>query len=165
MRRLFGNFDGACEPKNPGGRATCGWLWKDESGVILAQAPVDKGTKTTNTNNFAEYWAALYALQWLYKARADSDPAWVCELRGDSQLVVRQVSGEYACNSAALRDLRDAVRRGIKKLDARGCSVVLRWVPREENAEADALSKSLYSAAERAEIARVEAWRKSQKRR
>ncbi len=160
MRELLGWFDGATEPKNPGGHSVCAWIWK-ERGAIIAQQAIDRGTRPGNTNNDAEYRAALGALKWL--ADSGINGPCVAVMHGDSKLVVEQVGGAWNCNTDHLRLLRDAARRGISILESKGISVALRWIPRDQNAEADALSKSLYSASELKEIERVEAWRRSKR--
>ena len=56
---------------------------------------------------------------------------------GDSQLVIKQVNGEWLINSQGLVPLCKTVR----ELRAQIARVRLCWIPREENGEADALSK------------------------
>jgi len=50
-------FDGACEPFNPGGTATCGAIVKSEEGTVLLEEGrlVRKGSGMSN--NVAEYAA------------------------------------------------------------------------------------------------------------
>jgi len=84
------------------------------------------------TNNIAEYTALIRGLE---KARA----LGVSELTAylDSELVVRQVNGDYKVKNPALQELH---RRAVSLL--RGfASFSISHIPREENKEADALSK------------------------
>ncbi len=65
------------------------------------------------TNNEAEYDTLLAALEAVVKrlreGKADPQTARV-EVRGDSQLVIKQVLGEWKCSEERLRRRRDAVR-------------------------------------------------------
>ena len=57
------------------------------------------------------------------------------ELVGDSELIVRQVKGEYKVKDASLRELHGEVKRALVPLE----SWAIRHVRREANAEADRL--------------------------
>lgn len=83
-------------------------------------------------NNVAEYLALLEALQCAlaYKATA-------LHVYSDSEVVVRQMRGEYACRSARLYSLHWVCR----KL-ARSLNFSISHVPRENNAEANSLANS-----------------------
>ena len=83
------------------------------------------------TNNYAEYSGLLaaldYALQHGHKA---------LKVVGDSELLVKQIRGEYKVKSPALQDLYQRARQMIAKLDWFSIQHVLR----EKNAEADRLA-------------------------
>jgi ribonuclease HI len=83
-------------------------------------------------NNVAEYVALLEALQCAlaYKATA-------LHVYSDSEVVVRQMKGEYACRSARLYSLHWVCR----KL-ARSLNFSISHVSRENNAEANSLANS-----------------------
>jgi ribonuclease HI len=83
-------------------------------------------------NNVAEYAALLEALQWAQERKARS----LC-VYSDSDVVVRQMSGEYACRSPRLYSLHWVCR----KL-ARGLEFVILRIPRERNREANDLANS-----------------------
>ena len=82
------------------------------------------------TNNVAEYRAVLLGIE-----RARGLGAREIELIGDSELVVRQVRGEYKVKDATLRELHGQVQTALAGL----ASWTIRNVPREQNAEADRL--------------------------
>src|SRR5918994_15384 len=82
------------------------------------------------TNNVAEYQALLLGLE-----RALSRGARQVELIGDSELVVRQVRGEYKVKDEALKGLYAKVVKALADFD----SWSIRHVRREQNAEADRL--------------------------
>jgi ribonuclease HI len=127
------HFDGACQPPTGPGIAAFGFtiegpgLDVEESG--LATRPYSEHS----TNNVAEYVAAIRALEWLL-AHDYRGPviAW-----GDSQLVVRQMLGEYEVRTEHLK----AYHERLRQLAGRFASVTWKWIPREQNGRADALSK------------------------
>ena len=83
-------------------------------------------------NNVAEYAALLEALQ-----RALDLKATALHVFSDSELVVKQMRGEYACRSPRLYSLHWICR----KL-ARSLNFSISHVPRENNAEANRLANS-----------------------
>ena len=83
-------------------------------------------------NNVAEYLALLEALQYALKLRARA-----IHVYSDSQVVVRQMTGQYACRSPRLYSLHWTCRKLIRSLD-----FSISHVPREYNAEANALASS-----------------------
>jgi ribonuclease HI len=126
---IVGYFDGACEPRNPGGLATGGWV-VPELGIRDCKAYC---AGQDATNNVAEYSAAIDCLRAIYM----SGNLGHVELRGDSQLVVRQFSGQYQCRSERLSPLLTNLKFGatfFRRVD-------LVWIPREENSAADEMSR------------------------
>jgi ribonuclease HI len=111
---------------NPGPAAIAAVI-SDEDGGIVEERSEMIGTAT---NNVAEYRALLLGIE-----RAATLGAGELELIGDSELIVRQVKGEYKVKDETLRGLHDQVRQALQGFD--------RWsishVRREENAEADRL--------------------------
>jgi ribonuclease HI len=60
-------FDGACEPVNPGGVASYGFIvLQDEKEIYRESKIVAEGPEASN--NVAEYNGLLNALRWLYKS-------------------------------------------------------------------------------------------------
>jgi ribonuclease HI len=127
-------FDGACEPVNPGGHGTYG-IVVEQGGEIVHKERGYIGEDEGITNNVAEYEALVAALE---HTRAEYPDAPVT-VYGDSQLVIRQLTGEYAVRSPRLRPLWQDARRLANQLD-----VEFEWVPREQNERADALSREAY---------------------
>lgn len=82
------------------------------------------------TNNVAEYRALIAGLA--SAARHRASPLIVCM---DSELVVRQMTGEYRVKHAGLKPLHAEAARAAARLD----SVRFVAVRREENARADEL--------------------------
>jgi len=127
------HFDGACEKVR--GRRVAAYGFTIEGGGLrhddfgLAVPPGHPRA----TNNVAEYVGAICGLEWLVRA-GYTGPVVVV---GDSQLVVRQMQGEYRVRAEHLVPYH--ARLG--QLVAVFPHVEFRWVPREENTRADELSK------------------------
>jgi len=90
------------------------------------------------TNNVAEYRALLLGIE-----RARKLGATEVELVGDSELIVRQVRGEYRVKDAGLQPLYAEVRKALEGFERWS----IRNVPREENEAADALVNAALDAA------------------
>ncbi len=131
-------FDGLCEPINPGGVATYGFIIKDEKGSIICKGKGIVGAGMFGddvTNNVAEYMALIKALE-CFREKGLRGPLVV---KGDSQLVIRQLKGEYKVRSPRIKPLYKKVKDLIESLDVR-----FEWVPRERNVEADKLSREAF---------------------
>jgi len=83
-------------------------------------------------NNVAEYVALLEALQCALALKARA-----LHVYSDSQVVVRQMRGEYACRSSRLYSLHWICRKLTRSL-----KFSITHVPRERNAEANGLANS-----------------------
>lgn len=127
------HFDGACQPPTGPGIAAFGFTIEGPGLDVEEGGLATRPYSEHSTNNVAEYVAAIRALEWLV-AHDYRGPviAW-----GDSQLVVRQMLGEYEVRTEHLK----AYHERLKQLAGRFASVSWRWVPREENRRADELSK------------------------
>ncbi len=86
-----------------------------------------------DTNNVAEYKAVVAAL----RAVAEFEPESVL-LRADSQLLVRQLKGQYRIKAPNLKPLFSEVSALIRTLG----DVELEHVPRERNKVADGLANA-----------------------
>src|SRR5688572_3409982 len=127
-------FDGACEPINPGGIGTYGFVVRDGQELVKTQhGEVPPVGSDLMTNNVAEYFALIMLAEWLRDN--GGRPA---RIHGDSKIVVSQVNGDMKCNVERLRHLRDLARKALPT----GCELV--HVMRERNAEADALTHRAY---------------------
>jgi ribonuclease HI len=81
-------------------------------------------------NNVAEYVALLEALQCAVALKAKA-----LHVYSDSQVVVRQMQGEYACRSPRLYSLNFTCRKLARLLE-----FSIAYVGREHNAEANQLA-------------------------
>lgn len=138
MTHFFGYCDGSIVPKNPGGHAVGGWVLRDQNGDLIAKGTVDLGSSPTVTNNEAEYAAIEGLLKYMIEEELAYGTLIVCS---DSQLVVNQLTDVYKCNAPNLQKYREDILRLLPSFDN---EVLFKWIPREENKEADAVSRSLY---------------------
>jgi ribonuclease HI len=91
------------------------------------------------TNNVAEYRGLLLGL-----ARAGALGATEVEVVNDSELIAKQVNGVYKVKHPDMRPLHRAAIEALRGFD----SWVVRTVPREQNAGADALVNQALDAAQ-----------------
>lgn len=129
-------YDGLCEPYNPRGVATYGFVVfrngeKIGEGKGLAAA---KPWTDEASNNVAEYSAMINAFKWLLEHGYEGAEVLV---KGDSQLSIRQMQGLYNVRAPRIIPLY----REAKRLASRFSKVKFQWIPRDENREADMLSQ------------------------
>jgi len=118
-------FDGACRG-NPGPMAIGAVLLENGKKVKELSENIGRGT-----NNIAEWNALIGGLK-----LALDHGCRELEVRGDSQLVIRQISGKYQVKSENLIPLFNEAR----KLVARFEKINFKWVERENNSYTDGLS-------------------------
>ncbi|MGQ3413349.1 ribonuclease HI [Natrinema sp. LN54] len=117
-------FDGGSRG-NPG-PAAIGWVIVTGDGIVAE----DGETIGTATNNQAEYEALIAGLEAARDYGYDE-----VHVRGDSELIVKQVRGEYDTNNPELREKRVTVHEILQAFD----EWTLEYVPREVNDRADGL--------------------------
>ena len=135
-------FDGACEPRNPGGLGTFGFIIRDLPGLEPVMGCGVLGDGPAMTNNVAEYAALGKALRWLSdNARGALAASDELVISGDSKLVCEQLAGKWACNAAGLKPL---LARCKELLAGLGCRWSTRWMSRDENTAADSLTRAAF---------------------
>jgi len=120
------NIDGAARG-NPG-PASYGVVIRDGSGVLVAKLKKYIGRMT---NNVAEYYGLIAALDY-----AESHGIRALRVESDSELMVKQMQGQYKVKSEDLRPLFERA----KKMSLGFESFRIDHVYREQNREADALA-------------------------
>ena len=126
-RRILIYTDGAARG-NPG-PAGLGALLRDaETGEVLAELARFLGVRT---NNYAEWTAVEDALREALQLGATH-----VDLRMDSELVARQISGRYRVKHPDLRPIHASVMGMLAQLQG----YTVGHVPRELNKDADRLS-------------------------
>ncbi len=123
--RLLVNVDGGSRG-NPG-PAAVGVVVRNADGEVIADAAEPIGNAT---NNVAEYRALIRGIE-----LAAEHGATELSLLGDSELVVKQIRGEYKVKDANLKPLHAQARQALSAFS----DWTFEHVRREQNAEADAL--------------------------
>lgn len=116
---------------NPG-PAAIGVVIEDESGKVIEEVSRVIGD---STNNIAEYTAVLEGLKALKTRFTEGTSEIEIDWRLDSELVVKQLSGEYKVKNPGLRE----IYQDIQDLRVHFPKLHLKHVPREENKHADRL--------------------------
>ncbi|MFH1178505.1 MAG: ribonuclease HI family protein [bacterium] len=130
--KFFIHADGGARG-NPG-PSGAGAMIRDELGNSVASVSKFLGVRT---NNFAEYEAVILAFETLKKLvpamkRAETDVV----VKMDSELVVKQMRGEYKIKNKILKEQYAR----LASLAATFKSISFIHVPREENSDADSLA-------------------------
>ena len=123
--RVVVNVDGGARG-NPGPAAIAAVAATPEGELLESRAEAIGRA----TNNVAEYRALLLGIE-----LARGLGAAEVDLVGDSELIVRQVKGEYRVKDEGLRELHTRVRAALAELERWS----IRHVRRDQNAAADAL--------------------------
>ena len=131
--RVVVHVDGGARG-NPG-PAAAGAVVSSADGEVLGEASETLGVCT---NNVAEYRGLLLGL-----ARAKELGATEVEVVNDSELVAKQVNGQYKVKHADMKPLHAAALQVLAEFD----SWKIRSVPRAQNAHADALVNQALDAA------------------
>jgi ribonuclease HI len=120
------NIDGGSRG-NPG-PASYGVVIRDARGEIVAKLKKYIGRMT---NNVAEYYGLIAALDY-----TQAHGIRALRIESDSELLVKQMRGQYKVKSAELRPLYERARKMAQSLE----SFRIDHVYREQNREADALA-------------------------
>jgi ribonuclease HI len=125
-------IDGLSQPRNPG-TGTYGFAVY-EGRKKLAEGRGLAGRDVTS--NYAEYTALAEALKKLKELGVEGDVL----VRSDSQLLVGQMSkGWEAKGGAYVQKLKE-----VRDLIGGFGSIAFEWIPREQNSEADLLTRVAY---------------------
>jgi len=125
-------IDGLAEPANPG-TGTYGFLIYDGERK-LAEGSGLAGYEVTS--NFAEYTALAEALKKLKAMRYEGDLL----VRSDSKLLVGHLSEGWKVKGGMYVEKLKEVRELMKEF----ASMSFEWIPREQNQEADLLTRIAY---------------------
>jgi len=119
-------FDG-CSKGNPGRGGAGAVLYKDGQEIWGSSQMLGKNV----TNNVAEYSGLIMGLKEVYTRKIKN-----IIVRGDSQLVIKQMRGEYKVNSQSLEEYY----KQAKFLEGYFDKIVFEHVYRDKNKRADELS-------------------------
>ena len=113
---------------NPG-ESGIGLIVKSEKGETILS---EYGYIGLATNNIAEYSALIALLKKIKKVQHTK-----LIVHSDSELMVRQLNGEYKVKD---ENIRKYYQRVVKLVDGEASKVEFRHIPRSENSEADRLA-------------------------
>lgn len=134
---ITGSHWGKKGQKDTLAHAWSGWYARDAGGHVLHWKSSDLGEGLYMSANVAEYHAVGSALAWIRKS------VWkktAVEINSDSQVIIRQLQRKYECYDPQLLKLRNGCHAIANALEG---GVTYRWIRREQNKEADVLSKAL----------------------
>ena len=119
-------FDGACRG-NPGEGGSSAVIYKNNEIIDKCYYYHPKPV----TNNVAEYYGLLGGLNMCIEKGYDN-----IFVEGDSKLVIEQVFGKWKTSHKNMIPLNNQ----IKKIKKQFVSIYGKWIPREENGDADEYS-------------------------
>lgn len=147
--------DGACKVgAGPMGFGAVIELYTDDELATVRYS--GGGVSTTDgTNNQAEYLGLLEAIE-LFAAelqpvmmnpatttiRPDSLTTVEILINMDSELVVKQMNGEYEVKNERLQQFWNVAQQRLEMMRQYGVEVTIKWIPRDENAPADKLANA-----------------------
>jgi len=115
-KRVMIWFDGGAEP-NPGASYGSYALFVPDANGAWLTEPLEVISRLDfgyGTNNEAEYKSLIAGLEDVTRrieAAGQSLAAWQIEVRGDSDLVVKQIGGEWQVKKESLRPLLDKAQK------------------------------------------------------
>ena len=124
-------FDGRCEP-NPNGISSYGVIVKVNGKEVLREGKYI-GRGQGQTNNLAEYAGCIRVLDFLIDL--DMGGAQII-VRGDSQLVIQQMSGKWNIDGGAYMEKALEAKKKVEVFS----EIKFEWIPKEENWECDKLA-------------------------
>ncbi|MFN3966923.1 MAG: ribonuclease HI family protein [Endomicrobiia bacterium] len=117
-RKIKVYFDGNKTPQG----TSCSYVLIDEKTGKQKEETIKLPIETTVPE--AEYYGLINALKAIKKTEGIE-----LEIFGDSELIVKQVTGEWECKKPELRLLRSEARNLLNNFE----KWQIKWVPREEN--------------------------------
>jgi ribonuclease HI len=103
----------------------------------------------TVTNNQAEYETLFRWLQYMREAKAIA-----VEIFADSELVIKQLNGQYECRNDILRNYYEECKQILKSFQL----VILQHIARENNGEANRLAQSASGYRENQEVFAIDVY-------
>lgn len=117
---------------NPGPAAS-GFAVLDEDGEVIHEGGKYLGKAT---NNVAEYQAVILALEWVNNSMTKL-PNYKITINLDSELLYKQIIGEYKVKAEHLKGLNMQIKNLIEQLKSRGVQISWQHQLREHNKTAD----------------------------
>jgi ribonuclease HI len=121
-------YTDGCARGNPG-LAGAGYVITDMNGQVIEEGSKFLGKK--ETNNTAEYGALIVGL-----SRCMSHSKGIIHVYSDSELLVKQMKGEYRISKPHLKKLAEQVHRLLNNFQ----KVTFQHIMRKKNSRADSLA-------------------------
>jgi ribonuclease HI len=122
-------FDGSCPGNQSGGTGPMRAAFVvDDTKIVRPVPDLSTPNGPMRSNNIAEYFGLIFLLQHLHDLERKTSRRGAYLVCGDSELVIRQMRGEYRVRARHLRPLHDEASRLSSGLD-----VEFRHVRRERN--------------------------------
>jgi len=135
---IIGYFDGACEPKNPGGNMGIGACIRRAGEEIFSTSQF-VNEHFRNSNNVAEYMAFESILDYML---VQYWQGLTITIYGDSNLVIEQQFGTWKIKQGFYVEYAQRCKKKIEMLKERNMKIAGIWIPRAQNKYADELSKA-----------------------
>lgn len=130
-------FDGSCIPVNPGKETIGAVIVKNEKNEIVYKKSKYEEHNEITSSNYAEYVGLSLGIDYLVSLKEFNQ----IQIFGDSQLVICQMNGVYRIKEGKMYSaIACTVLDKIKKNNLSG-KIVFTWIPREQNLEADELTR------------------------
>lgn len=131
-------FDGSIGPKNPGGKATYGFI-VNSGGLTIRTGRGVVGTGPDMSNNVAEASGLIAILECIL---ADYPEATEIKIFGDSNIVIQTMRRHRNSGKGLYAPyIRRALTLANKVMAVRTArSLTFEWIPREKNSHADKLA-------------------------
>src|SRR3990167_1654391 len=125
------HFDGSCSPTNPGFTGGIGAVIN----LNAEKRTISEQVKSSFiiSSNVTEYMALIAALELLIEKGLDQEQI---QVYGDSALVIQQMQGLMNIGQGFYVEQALKCRKLVKRFK----HIRFQWIPRERNAEADALA-------------------------
>lgn len=137
---ITAEFDGCCEPRNPGGHAAYGTVIRHD-GKLIHRSSVYVGHGPKMSNNVAEYSGVLEILKVLWDQGYQNERVLI---KSDSMLVVEQLNRRWKIRGGLYVPFCRQAKKVLALLvQERGLVVEFLWVSRDDNVECDVLSKDV----------------------
>ncbi len=131
-------FDGACEPRNPGGNMGIGACIRVGSKEVFSHSQF-VGANYDNSNNVAEYMGFEAILDFIALQGWEGRSVTIF---GDSKLVIEQQFGNWRMKGGRYMEYAKTCVKKLKALKDAGVKITGIWIPRTQNQYADELSKA-----------------------
>jgi ribonuclease HI len=131
-------FDGACEPRNPGGHMGWGMAVVEADAALESESGYQEAGPTTS-NNVAEYLGVCMALRRAIAAARVGEQE--ITIRGDSKLVIEQLNGRWRARDGHYMQAMREAKVLLEELRGLCPTVILEWLPGSVNVHADRASR------------------------